>query len=46
MGYINSSDRMANSYLMSQRTFKWTTILFFRLLGLTSIQQLASVIFM
>jgi len=34
-GYINNSDRMANSYSMSQRTFKWTTKLFFHLLDLT-----------
>jgi len=35
MGYIDSSGRMANSYSMSQHTFKWTTKLFFSLLDLT-----------
>jgi len=35
MGYADNSDRMANSYLMSQRTFKWTMKLFFHLLDLT-----------
>jgi len=35
MGYINNSDRMANSYSMSRRTFMWTTKLFFYLLDLT-----------
>jgi len=35
VGYVDSSDCMANSYSMSQRTFKWTTKLFFHLLDLT-----------
>ena len=35
MGYVDNSDRMANSYSMSWRTFKWTTKLFFHLLDLT-----------
>jgi hypothetical protein len=35
MGYIDISDHMANSYLMSQHTFKWITKLFFDLLDLT-----------
>jgi len=35
MGYIDSSDCMANSYSMSQGTFKWTTKLFFHFLDLT-----------
>jgi len=35
MGYVDSSDRMANSYSMSQRTFKWTKKLFFHFLDLT-----------
>ena len=35
MDYINNSDRMANSYSMSRRTFMWTTKLFFYLLDLT-----------
>ena len=35
VGYIDNSDRMANSYSMSQRTFKWTTKLFFHFLDLT-----------
>jgi len=35
MGYVDSSDRMADSYLVSQHTFKWTTKLFFHFLDLT-----------
>jgi hypothetical protein len=35
MGYVNNSDRMANSYSISQRNFKWTMKLFFHLLDLT-----------
>jgi len=35
MGYVDNSDRMANSYSMSWRTFKWTTKLFFHFLDLT-----------
>ena len=35
MRYVDISDHMANSYLMCQRTFKWTTKLFSHLLGLT-----------
>jgi len=35
MGFVNLSDRMANSYSMSRRNFKWTTKLFFHLLDLT-----------
>ena len=35
MGNVDSSYRMANSYVMSWSTFKWTTKLFFHLLGLT-----------
>ena len=34
-GYIDNSDRMANSYSMSRHTFKWTTKLFFHFLDLT-----------
>jgi len=34
MGYVNNSDRMANSYSMSQHT-KWTMKLFFHFLDLT-----------
>jgi len=40
MGYVNSSDRMANSYSMSQHTFKWTTKLFFHFLDLTVLNSL------
>ena len=29
MGYVDKSDRMANSYSTSRRTFKWTKKLFF-----------------
>lgn len=35
MGYVDNSDRMANSYSMSRRNFKWTMKLFFHLLDLT-----------
>ena len=35
VGYVDNSDRMANSNLMSRRTFKWTTKLFLHLLDLT-----------
>jgi hypothetical protein len=35
MGYVDNADHMANSYLMSQCTFKWTMKLFFHLLDLT-----------
>jgi len=35
MGYVSNSDRMANSYSMNRRTFKWTTKLFFHFLDLT-----------
>ncbi len=35
MGFVDNSDHMANSYSMIQRTFKWTTKLFFHLLDLT-----------
>ena len=35
IGYIDNSDHMTNSYLMSQHTFKWTTKLFSHLLDLT-----------
>jgi len=35
MGFLDISDRMANSYSMSRRTFKWTKKLFFQLLDLT-----------
>ena len=34
MGYVENSDRMANSYSMCRRTFKWATKLFFHLLDL------------
>jgi hypothetical protein len=35
MGYIDKSDRMANSYSISCRTWKWMKKLFFHLLDLT-----------
>jgi hypothetical protein len=35
MQYVDKSDRMANSYSVSRRTFKWTKKLFFRLIDLT-----------
>ena len=35
MGYVDKSDRMANSYGIARRTWKWTKKLFFHLLDLT-----------
>jgi hypothetical protein len=35
MGYVHLSDRMANSYNICRRTWKWTKKLFFHLLDLT-----------
>ena len=35
MGYVDTSDRMSNSYSMSRHTFKWTTKLFFHFLDQT-----------
>ena len=35
MGYVDSSDHMANSHSMNQHTFKWTMKLFFHLPDLT-----------
>jgi len=40
MDYVNNSDRMANSYLMSRRTFEWTMKLFFHLPELTGLKCL------
>ena len=42
VGYVDNSDRVANSYLISQRTFKWTMRLFFHFLD----RQLDTLIFM
>ena len=35
MGYVDKSDRMANSYGISRRTWKWTKKLFFHLTDMT-----------
>jgi hypothetical protein len=35
MGYVDLSDRMANSYNICRRTWKWTKKLFFHLMDLT-----------
>lgn len=35
MGYVDLSDRMANSYSVERRTMKWTKKLFFHLLDIT-----------
>ena len=35
MGYVDNSDHVANSYSMSQRTFKWITKSYFHFLDLT-----------
>jgi len=39
VSYVDSSDRMANSFSMNRRTFKWTTKLFFHLLDLTALNS-------
>ena len=39
MGYTENSDCMANSYLIGQRTFKWTTKLFLHLLDITELNS-------
>jgi len=39
MGYVDNSDHMANSFLMSRLTFKWTMKLFFHLLDLTVVNS-------
>jgi hypothetical protein len=39
MGYVDKSDRMANSYSLSRRTFKWTKKLFFHLLDLAIVNS-------
>jgi len=39
MGYFDISNRMADSYLMFRRTFKWTTKLFFHLLDVTVLNR-------
>ena len=39
MGHVHNSDRMANSYSISWRTFKWTTKLFFQLQDLTALNS-------
>jgi len=39
MGYVDISDRMANSYSMYRRIFKWTTKLFSHLLDLTVLNR-------
>ena len=39
MGYVDNSDHMPNSYSMNQRTFKWTTNLFFHLLELRALNS-------
>jgi hypothetical protein len=35
VGYVDKTDRMANSYTASRRTWKWTKKLFFHLLDMT-----------
>ena len=46
MAYVDSSDRLANSYSMSRRTFKCTIKIVFPPSGSDSTQQLDSVIFL
>jgi hypothetical protein len=35
MGYVDKSDKVANSYSISRRTSKWTKKLFFHIIDLT-----------
>ena len=39
MGHVDNSDRMANSYTASRRTWKWTKKLFFHLMDLTIVNS-------
>jgi hypothetical protein len=39
MGYVDNTDRMANSYTASRRTWKWTKKLFSHLLDLTIVNS-------
>jgi hypothetical protein len=39
MGYVDKGDRMATSYSISRRTFKWTKKLFFHLLDLANLNS-------
>jgi len=39
MGYVNSSECMANSYSINRHNFEWTIILFFHLLDLTILNR-------
>ena len=39
MGHVDDSDRMANSYTASRRTWKWTKKLFFHLLDLAIVNS-------
>ena len=39
MGYVDNTDRMANSYTASRRTWKWTKKFFFHLLDLTIVNS-------
>jgi len=42
MGYVDKADRMANSYMASHRTWKWTKKLFFHLLDMTILNSYIS----
>jgi hypothetical protein len=39
MGHVDNADRMANSYMASRRTWKWTKKLFFHLLDLAIVNS-------
>jgi len=39
MGYVDNTDRMANSYTASRRTWKWIKKLFFHLLDLAIVNS-------
>jgi len=39
MGHADNADRMANSYMASHRTWKWTKKLFFHLLDLGTVNS-------
>jgi len=39
MGHVDNSERLANSYMASRRTWKWTNKLFFHLLDLATVNS-------
>ena len=45
MGYVDKGDRMANSYSINRRTWKWTKKLFFHLLDLAILNSYILIFF-